>query len=84
MRYWFVIKRGTDGSCYYGTPLEGNEKDEEEMLKIVMAGTEEIGDKLCLLIQIAECLPIINQVYPYQLTEETAVYMERLLSAIYG
>lgn len=83
MRYWFVMERGADGSCYYGTPIEGNEKSEEEMLKLILEGCGKMGDRLCLLIQVAGGLPIINQVYPYQITEETAVYMQRLLSAIY-
>ena len=86
MRYWFVIKRGIDGSYFYGTPIneKDNEKDEEEMLRMLQETCNGIGDTLCLLIQLPGFLPIVNQIYPYRATAESIKFLDYLLRSIYS
>mgnify|MGYP007076439489 CR=1 FL=1 len=84
MKYWFVIRRGSDGSYFYGCPVdELNEKEEGEALEFILSAVKKMGDELCLLIQMSGRLPIVNQVFPTEPTEESEKYLGWLLDELY-
>ncbi|MFR3728387.1 hypothetical protein [Lacrimispora sp.] len=61
----------------YGNP----NATEEELTEYTKAYCEEKKYRLALLVQIPSNLPIMNQIYPHERTEETIRCLEYVLQA---
>lgn len=80
-KYWYVVHNGTEyliGFCY-GEPRQDDEK-------AIMSCMEEYCDRkkyrLAMLVQVFPMLPIVNQIYPVEPTEESRYCFECALQAI--
>ena len=83
-KYWYVVQKeeNTQKEYYIGFLFGRSDVTEEELIENVKDYCKEKKYRLALLIQVASGLPIINQVYPYEQTEESMMCLEYALQAV--
>jgi hypothetical protein len=81
-KYWYVVQNEENKvkKEYLIVFMYGNPNaTEEELIDYVKDYCKERKYRLALLIQMPFGLPIINQVYPFENTEETIMCLEYAL-----
>ncbi|EXG84087.1 hypothetical protein K413DRAFT_0799 [Clostridium sp. ASBs410] len=84
-KYWYVVQNESNkgrkeyliGFCY-GL----SEAGEKGILEGVIEWCKGKSYRLALIIQTIPMLPIVNQIYPYEQTEETMMCLEYALQTI--
>ena len=81
-KYWYVVQNEENKvkkeyliGFMYGNP----NATEEELIEYTKVYCKEKNYRLVLLVQIPFSLPIINQIYPHESTEETIMCLEYAL-----
>lgn len=84
-KYWYVVQNEENKEkkeyligFLYGNPTT----TEKELTEYTKAYCKEKKYRLALLIQKPFMLPLINQIYPYEQTEETAMCLRYALQAV--
>lgn len=84
-KYWYVVQNEKNKvkkeyliGFLYGNPTA----TEKELTEYTKAYCKEKKYRLALLIQKPFMLPLINQIYPYEQTEETAMCLRCALQTI--
>nr|WP_295680316.1 hypothetical protein [uncultured Lachnoclostridium sp.]DAE03951.1 MAG TPA: hypothetical protein [Myoviridae sp. ct2cn10] len=83
--FWYVVKRkkGKNQMEYmvgylYGQP----DATKEELMEYVLEYCRENKFTLVLLFQMVPMLGLVNQIYPYEVTEETSACLEYAIQTI--
>ena len=84
-KYWYVVQNEENQvkkeyliGFMYGNP----DATEEELTECTKVYCKEKKYRLALLIHIPFGFPIINQIYPYEQTEETSMCLRYALQTI--
>lgn len=82
-KYWYVVQNeeNTQKEYLIGFMYGNPNASEEELIDCTKAYCKEKKYRLALLIQVASGLSIINQVYPYEQTEESRMCLEYALQS---
>ncbi len=84
-KFWYVVQnlKNKDKKEYLIGLLYGrSDATEEELIQYVQEYCKEKHFRLSLLIQVAPVLMIVNQVYPFEITEESAMCLQYALQTI--
>jgi ribosomal protein L7Ae-like RNA K-turn-binding protein len=84
-KFWYVVQEETGkkkGEYLIGFIYGREDVEEEELIKYVEEYCKEKKFRLVLLFQMAPLLMIVNQVYPFEVTEESSMCMEYAMQAI--
>lgn len=84
-RFWYVVQNLNNKKHkeYLIGFLFGNkEADETQIMDSVNEWCKEKNFRLALLIQAFPMLPILNQVFPFVPTDESAACLEHVIQAI--
>ncbi len=83
--FWYVVQNNENKKQveYLIGYLYGRaDADEEELIEFVQEYCKEKDYRLALLIQAAPKLMIINQIFPFEVTEETTSCLEYAMQVI--
>ena len=83
--FWYVVqnmKNKEQVEYLIGYLYGRTDADEEELIEFVQGYCKEKDYRLALLKQAAPKLMIINQIYPFEITEETALCMDYAMQVI--
>lgn len=84
-KYWYVVQNLKDKEkkeYLIGFLYGRSDTTEEELIKYVQEYCEKKHFRLALLIQLAPVIMIVNQVYPFEVTEESAMCLQYALQTI--
>ncbi|WP_077612999.1 hypothetical protein [Clostridium sp. Marseille-P2415] len=84
-KYWYVVQNEENkeqNEYLIGFLYGRSDATEEELIECTKTYCREKEYRLALLIQMPFRMPLINQIYPYEQTEETMMCLEYALQTI--
>lgn len=85
--FWYVVqneKNKNQVEYLIGYLYGGSDATEDELIDYVQEYCQEKEYRLALLIQAVPMLMIVNQMYPFNVTEESAMCLEYAMQTIRG
>lgn len=77
---WYTVQKKS-GEYWMGKALSHDEVDESEVIEGIKEYCDRKSYRLVVLIHVVPDLPIVNQIYPYVITEETQNVIGQLVEA---
>lgn len=83
--FWYVVQNNSNKErieYLIGYLYGRSDATEEELIEYVLSYCKEKNYRLALLFQYAPLLMMVNQIYPYDITNETSVCLKYAMETI--